>query len=88
MNKPYNEKKISNNIFIREFSSNSYSAELVWHRDKEDRIIEPIGDNDWFIQIDNELPKRINEKIFIKKETFHRVIKGSDNLKIKLTKLF
>jgi hypothetical protein len=58
----------------------------MWHRDREDRIIESIGKTDWLIQIDNELPKEINEKIFIPMGVYHRLIKGTNNLIIKLIK--
>jgi hypothetical protein len=57
----------------------------MWHRDREDRIIESIGDTDWKIQIDNELPKVI-DKAFIPMGVYHRVIKGTGDLKIKLIK--
>lgn len=86
--KPYKEKKISENTFIREFKQETNSSEYIWHRDKEDRVIESIGDTDWLIQMDNELPKRIEGRVFIPKEKYHRVIKGTGDLKIKLTKLF
>lgn len=86
--KPYKEEKISENTFIREFRQETDSSEYIWHRDKEDRVIESIGDTDWLIQMDNELPKRIEGRVFIPKEKYHRVIKGTGDLKIKLTKLF
>lgn len=57
--KPFQETKISDNTFIREFSQNTDSGEMTWHRDRENRVIECIGDTDWMIQIDNELPKKI-----------------------------
>jgi len=87
MTNPYKEDKISEKTFIREFSQNTDSSEFIWHKDKEDRIVESIGETDWLVQIDNELPKKIKGQVFIPKETYHRVIKGNSNLKIKLTKL-
>lgn len=84
---PYKEDKISENTFIREFKIDTDSSEYIWHKDREDRVIESIGDTDWLIQMDNQLPKKIEGKVFIPKETFHRVIKGNGNLRIKLTKL-
>lgn len=84
---PYKEDKISENTFIREFKVDTDSSEYIWHKDREDRVIESIGDTDWLIQMDNELPKKIEGKIFIPKETFHRVIKGKGDLKVKLIKL-
>lgn len=86
MELPYKETKISDNTFIREFSQNTDSGEMVWHRDREDRIIESIGKTDWEIQIDNELPKVI-DKVFIPMGVYHRLIKGTGDLKINLTKL-
>lgn len=85
---PFTEKKLKKNIFIREFDNNVDSKELVWHRDKEDRIVEVLNNQDWFFQLDNELPKKLEGRIFIPKETFHRVIKGSGNLTIRITKLY
>lgn len=86
---PFNEIKIKDNIFIREFNSNLDSTELVWHRDKEDRKIKVLESNNWYLQLDNELPILLeeNKEYFIPKETFHRIIKGSSNLKIELHKL-
>ena len=85
--KPFIETNISNNIYIREFYQNTDSHDFIWHRDKEDRIIKSIDKTDWLIQIDDELPRSINEDVFIKKETYHRLIKGTGDLKIYLTKI-
>jgi hypothetical protein len=38
------------------------------------------------IQIDNELPKVIKENTFIPKEVFHRLLKGTGNLELKIVK--
>ena len=84
---PFKEKKTNNNISIREFSSNVDSSELIWHKDKEDRIVEVLQNSNWMFQIDNELPKLLKDKLFIPKETYHRVIKGDGNLVVKITKL-
>jgi hypothetical protein len=86
-NLPFNESQLESNTFIREFKQDTDSGDFTWHRDREDRIIESINETDWMIQLDNELPKVINEKIFIPMGVYHRVIKGSGDLKIKLIKL-
>lgn len=83
---PFKEIKISESIFIREFFQNTNSGEFMWHRDRELRIIESIGKTDWKIQLDNELPKVIEGKIEIPMGVYHRLIKGSGDLKIKLEK--
>lgn len=84
---PFQESKISDNIFIREFSQDTDSGELVWHRDRESRIIEPIGDTDWMIQLDDELPKKIIGEVYIPMGVYHRLIKGYGDLRMKLVKL-
>ena len=37
-------------------------------------------------QFDNDLPVEINKKIFIPKGVIHRIIKGNEDLKLKITK--
>ena len=80
--RPYSQIK-ENGYLLREFSHNSSPLEFVWHRDKEDRLVEAVGKTDWQVQLDNELPMYIT-KVFIPKETWHRVIKGTGNLKVKI----
>ena len=87
MNLPFKEKTIGENIFLRTFIQDIDSGEYVWHRDREDRIVESLSQTNWMIQIDNELPKKITGQIFIPKGIYHRLIKGSGDLEIKLTKL-
>lgn len=83
--KPY-EEKVEEGYHIRTFSEDTNEDELVWHRDKEDRIVESIGDTDWMIQLDNQIPKTLTEKVSIPKNTYHRVIKGSGELKVRIKK--
>jgi hypothetical protein len=85
--KPYSES-IGKYTTIRTFKDNVSNGELTWHRDREDRIILPINENDWYLQMDNELPVKlhINEEFFIPKNTYHRVIKGSSNLTVEVIK--
>ena len=84
---PFKEEKLDGNIFIREFSQDTDFSDFLWHRDKEDRIIEPLEVTDWLFQLDDKLPQKIEGQIFIPKEIFHRIIKGRGDLKIKLIKL-
>jgi len=87
-NKPYIEEKQNSDVIKRTFSKSVNENELEWHRDKEDRIVIPINENDWYIQFDNELPKKLNlnEEFFIPKNTFHRVIKGKSDLVVEIFK--
>jgi hypothetical protein len=89
MDFPFEEKLIRGTTFLREFKENVDSSELIWHLDKEDRIVVPIKSSGWKLQLDNELPKMLEEgkRYFIPKMTYHRVIKGEGDLRIKLTKL-
>lgn len=86
MELPFKEEIILDNVFIRKFSQDTDSGDFMWHRDREDRIIESIGETDWQVQLDNELPKVIKGEVFIPMGVYHRVIKGTGDLKIKLTK--
>jgi len=89
MNFPFAEKQITKNIFLREFKQNISSDELIWHLDKEDREITILESKGWKLQLDNQLPQKLVEgkTYFIPKMTYHRVIKGEGNLKIKLHKI-
>ena len=86
MTLPFQETKVSDNTFIREFSQDTDSGEFMWHRDREDRIIESINNTDWMVQIDNELPKKIEGEVFIPMGAYHRLIKGTGDLKVKVIK--
>ena len=84
--KPYIDLEVTDDYIIREFSENIDPIELMWHRDNEDRTIEIIGETDWKIQLDNQLPTSINDRIFIPRHLWHRVIKGNKTLKLKIHK--
>ena len=82
--RPYSEKK-ENGYIIREFSQDTPSFEFVWHRDKQDRTVQTTHETDWMFQLDNQLPQRLSEnKLFIPKETYHRLIKGTGDLVVKI----
>jgi hypothetical protein len=55
---------------------------FVWHRDKYDRIVRLVSGKDWYIQMEHELPKPINEHktMFIEKEMWHRVLCTNDDV--------
>jgi hypothetical protein len=88
MSKPYIENKISESVSLRTFSANIADEELQWHWDEEDRMVEPLNENDWKFQFDNELPIKIYKQIFIPAGVIHRVIKGTGELKVKITKQY
>ena len=82
--KPYKDIEVTDKYIIREFNENIDPIELLWHRDDEDRTVEIIGETDWKVQLDNELPTSLNESIFIPRHHWHRVIKGDGNLRLKI----
>jgi len=82
--KPYRDLEVTDEYIIREFGDDIDPIELMWHRDDEDRTIEIIGETDWAIQLDNSLPTSLNERIFIPRHEWHRVIKGTGNLLLKI----
>ncbi len=84
--KPYTEKCIDG-WFYRTFTEETAKQEMVWHRDREDRIIEPVEDTNWLSQMENQLPIPIKEQIFVPMGSWHRAIKGSGELKIRIKKL-
>ena len=81
----YNDKKIGS-ILIRTFSAEIDPNELKWHRDPEHRIIVPLMETDWKIQIDDNLPIEINGPINIPCKEWHRLIKGTGDLTLKIMK--
>ena len=85
--KPYTDILVTDEYIIREFDENIDPIELMWHRDQEDRIVEAIEPTDWMMQLDNQLPTLIDKPIFIPRYNWHRVIKGSGTLTVKITKL-
>ena len=82
--RPYKESK-QDGYILREFSQDTSAFEFVWHRDKQDRIVQAQHDTDWQFQLDNEFPVRLSSsKLFIPKETYHRLIKGTGDLVVKI----
>ena len=86
MELPFKETHLQDNLYLREFEENVDIDDLEWHRDREDRIVEIIENEDWLFQFDNQLPILLEKKIFIPRETYHRVIKGNGKLIVKITK--
>jgi len=84
--KPYKDLEVTDSYIIREFSENIDPIELLWHRDNENRTVEIIGETDWKLQLDNQLPTSLNQPICIPKHEWHRVIKGTGTLKLKIYK--
>ena len=82
---PYLDKYVDNKI-VRYFSEKVDDKELIWHRDKKTRDVEVISGDGWQLQMDNELPEDLKKgKIYrIPKMEYHRVIKGTSQLVLKI----
>ena len=90
MDFPFTEQQLDTKLFLREFSADVDEMELIWHEDKEDRIVSVVEGNGWKFQFDEELPIEMEDGIDITlpKGVIHRVIKGKGPLKIKVFKDF
>jgi hypothetical protein len=84
--KPYTDLEITEEYTIREFDENVDPIELLWHRDNEHRTLYLQGKTDWKIQLENELPTTFTPPIFIPKHKYHRLIKGTGKLRLKIYK--
>jgi hypothetical protein len=84
--KPYINIEETNDYIIREFDENIDPIELMWHRDRENRLVEAVEPTDWLYQEENKLPISMDKPIFIPAGVWHRTIKGNGNLRIKINK--
>ena len=74
---------------IRTFSADTDSRELVWHRDREDRVITVLEGDGWGFQHDDGLPITLykGDEIEIPKMRYHRILLGNNPLKLRVHKL-
>ena len=86
----YEQENIGKYKFKRVFTENVDSEELVWHRDTSDRKVFIEQSNGWMLQMDEELPQVLQEgqTYIIPKMVYHRVIKGTGDLKITIDEGF
>jgi hypothetical protein len=85
---PFKEKQISKQLFLREFSADVDEMDLIWHTDREDRIVHVLEGNKWKFQFDEQLPFEMVDgiDIVIPKGIIHRIIKGNGPLTIRVYK--
>jgi len=88
MDLPFKEL-LKEGFYVRTFSSDLKETELKWHFDMEDRIVVCEQETDWMFQMDNKLPVKItkNTPILIPEGEYHRIIKGTGNLTVKVKKI-
>lgn len=85
---PFEEHPLGDDVFVRIFSPDSNPDDFKWHIDLEDRKIKTLEPTDWKFQFDNQLPISLNGEIFVPTGVWHRLIKGSGNLKLEITKIY
>jgi hypothetical protein len=71
---------------IRRFSETIDPFELKWHRDAEDRHIVSTEVTDWKLQTEDCLPIGLNSEVYIPSGVWHRLIKGTGDLTLKIIK--
>ena len=86
MQRPYSQTVCVDEILHRTFPADTPADQLVWHRDKNDRLVTVVESDGWQLQIDNKLPVLLEEgsTYYIKKDCFHRVIKGHGSLRVSI----
>jgi hypothetical protein len=86
---PFKQIKLKENIVRRTFDLDVEPSELIWHMDREDRVVKVVEGTSWYLQMDNELPKKLIEgkEYFIPKMSYHRIIKGTSNLILEIKML-
>jgi hypothetical protein len=83
---PYINLETTDEYIIRKFDKNIDPVELMWHMDNEDRLVEALESTDWLVQLDDSLPILLDKPIFIPKHVYHRTIKGTGPLLVKIKK--
>ena len=80
------EKSIYDKVFTRVFKQNIEDKQLIWHKDRKDRVVKVIYGTGWKLQYDNELPTdlELGKNYYINKEQFHRLHKGNSELKLEI----
>ena len=74
---------INDSIFIRVFNQNIEYNKFVWHRDEKDRDVDILyADPAWSFQFDDQLPfpLKSGDKLTIKSNVYHRLLKGKGTL--------
>lgn len=86
---PFIQQNLEDGSFLRTFKKDVVLEELQWHWDERDRWITVLQETDWQIQMDNELPRGLarGERVFIEAGRWHRVLRGTDDLKVLVKEL-
>jgi hypothetical protein len=80
------ENSIAGKVFTRVIKEDVKQDQLIWHKDKKDRIVKVVYGTGWKLQHDNDLPTEleIGQNYHINREQFHRLHKGDSELKLEI----
>jgi hypothetical protein len=81
--RPYKELQTQQCLY-RKFTQDISEDELVWHRDRNDREVTIMDSTDWMFQFEDQLPFTLKDTLFIPKDTYHRLIKGTGTLNVQI----
>jgi len=83
---PFSQLKLSEDTMVRVFESSVSDEELEWHKDRLDRHVRVLEGSGWKLQLESGLPfpMMVGETYFIPKKSWHRLIKGKNDLMIEI----
>ena len=86
---PFEEHRIDENTFVRRFDKGVDTSEMIWHRDRRNRVVHVLESSGWFFQRDDEIPVLMSpgSSFLIPAKTWHRAIRrpNSGDLVIRIT---
>ena len=85
MVKPYYEARTLQCMY-RRFPKDVDRNLLIWHRDKRERVVKVITGRSWLLQFEDDIPFLLeeDESYIIPKMTYHRLIKGRNDLVLEI----
>lgn len=83
----YVDNEQRDHTWLRTFKSHVDESELIWHMDHHTRHVTVLEGENWQLQLDNQLPHSLEpgETYVIPAVHYHRLIRGSSNLVIKIS---
>ena len=85
---PFKEQRLGSRL-IRSFDKDTPQEDMVWHRDRQNRIMRPLNDTDWLFQMDNQLPEPMQrgKMIFVPRNVYHRAIVGKKGFIVEIQEI-
>ena len=86
MSEAYNDKMVNEHVRVRTFSGETSEDHLIWHRDRQDRVVEVVHSNGWMFQRDDSVPIVMSsgDILEVSANEWHRIIKGKGALVLKI----